>query len=68
SYLLTIKLIHGSLAIVSLCVILPHFYIVHLTPFRFPLDSTMVTGTISKEEAMEEHSHWYQELTGETHD
>lgn len=68
SYLLTIKLIHGSLAIVSLCVILPHFYIVHLTAFRFPLDNTMVTGTISKEESMQEHPYWYRELSGEKYD
>ena len=68
SFFSTIKLIHGSFAILSLCVILPHFYIIHLTPFKFPMDYTMFTGTISKEEAMEEHSYWYKEISGEKYD
>lgn len=68
SYLLTIRLIHASFAILSLCVILPHFYIVHLSPFKFPMSNTMFTGTISEEEAREEYPKWYREITGETND
>jgi formate dehydrogenase gamma subunit len=68
SYLLTIKLIHASFAILSLCVILPHFYIVHLSPFKFPMSNKMFTGTISEKEAREEYPKWYREITGETND
>ena len=68
SYLLTIRLVHASFAVLSLCVILPHFYIVHLSPFKFPMSNKMFTGTISEEEAREEYPKWYREITGETHD
>lgn len=68
STLLTIKIIHAGLAIVSLCVILPHFYLVHLSQFKFPMSNTMFTGTISEEEAQEEYPKWYREITGETYD
>ncbi len=68
SYLLTIRLIHASFAILSLCIILPHFYIVHLSPFKFPMSNSMFTGTISEEEAREEYPKWYREITGETND
>jgi len=68
SYLLTIRLIHASFAILSLCIILPHFYIVHLSPFKFPMSNSMFTGTIYEEEAREEYPKWYREITGETND
>ncbi|KAF5426987.1 Cytochrome b subunit of formate dehydrogenase [Candidatus Methanomarinus sp.] len=68
STLLTIKIIHAGLAIVSLCVILPHFYLVHLSQFKFPMSNTMFTGTISEEEAQEEYPKWYREITGEKYD
>lgn len=68
SYLMTIKLVHASFAILSLCVILPHFYLVHLSQFKFPMSKNMFTGTISEEEAREEYPKWYREVTGETHD
>jgi len=68
SYLLTIKLVHASFAILSLCLILPHFYLVHLNPFKFPMSNKMFTGTISEEEARDEHPKWYREITGETYD
>jgi len=68
SYLLTIRLIHASFAILSLCIILPHFYIVHLSPFKFPMSNSMFTGTISEEEAREEYPKWYREVAGETND
>ena len=68
SYLLTIRLAHASFAILSLCVILPHFYIVHLSQFKFPMSKSMFTGTISEEEAREEYPKWYREMTGETYD
>jgi formate dehydrogenase subunit gamma len=68
SYLMTIKLVHASFAILSLCVILPHFYLVHLSQFKFPMSKSMFTGTISEEEAREEYPKWYREVTGETRD
>ena len=68
SYLLTIKLVHASFAILSLCVILPHFYLVHLSQFKFPMSKSMFTGTISEEEAREEYPKWHREITGETYD
>jgi formate dehydrogenase subunit gamma len=68
SYLMTIRLVHASFAILSLCVILPHFYLVHLSQFKFPMSKSMFTGTISEEEAREEYPKWYREVTGETHD
>ena len=68
SYLLTIRLVHASFAILSLCVALSHFYLVHLSPFKFPMSNKMFTGTISEEEAREEYPKWYREIKGETHD
>ena len=68
SYLLTIRLVHASFAILSLCVILPHFYLVHLSQFKFPMSKSMFTGTISEEEAREEYPKWHREITGETYD
>jgi len=65
SYLITIRLVHASFAILSLCVILPHFYLVHLSQFKFPMSKSMFTGTISEEEAREEYPKWYREITGE---
>ncbi|MDW7777219.1 MAG: cytochrome b/b6 domain-containing protein [Methanosarcinales archaeon] len=68
SHFSTINLIHGSFAILSLCVVLPHFYKVHLTPFKFPMDYSMVTGLISKEVAEEDYPYWYRDISGEKHD
>ncbi len=67
-YLMTIRLVHASFAILSLCVILPHFYIVHLSQFKFPMSNSIFTGTISEEEAREEYPKWYREVTGENYD
>jgi formate dehydrogenase subunit gamma len=68
SYFSIVILIHGSFAILSLCVILPHFYKVHLTPFKFPMDYAMTTGLISKEVAKEDYPYWYQDISGEKND
>lgn len=68
SYFSIIILIHSSFAILSLCVVLPHFYKVHLTPFKFPMDYSMTTGVISKEVAKEEYPYWYREISGEKYD
>ena len=68
SHFTTINIIHGSFAILSLCVIIPHFYKVHLTPFKFPMDYSMFTGVIRKEVAQEDYPYWYEEISGEKHD
>jgi len=66
-YLSVAKSFHSGFAVFSLCVVLLHFYIVHLTPSKFPMAYSMFTGTVSKEEVKEEYPRWYRELSGEKH-
>ena len=63
STILLLKTVHGSFAILSLCGILLHFYIVHLTPSRFPMDHSMFTGKMDAHEAQHEYKLWYDEMS-----
>lgn len=65
SYILSINVLHGGFAILSLCGILLHFYVVHLTPHRFPMDFSMFTGAVSLQEAEEEYPLWVKEISGD---
>ncbi|HJH29667.1 MAG TPA: cytochrome b/b6 domain-containing protein [Methanosarcinaceae archaeon] len=62
SIILSLKFVHGSFAILSLCGILLHFYVVHLTPARFPVDKTMFTGYMDAHEVQHEYTQWYDEV------
>ena len=68
TYLASIKFAHGGFAIVSLCVVLFHFYMVHLAPARFPMSFSMFTGTVSKEEIEKEYPRWHKEISGDKRD
>ncbi|MCL7412574.1 MAG: cytochrome b/b6 domain-containing protein [ANME-2 cluster archaeon] len=65
SYILSINVLHGGFAILSLCGILLHFYVVHLTPHRFPMDFSMFTGTVPLQEAEEEYPLWVKDISGD---
>lgn len=62
SYILSINVLHGGFAVLSLCGILLHFYVVHLTPHRFPMDFSIFTGTVPLQEAEEEYPLWVKEV------
>ncbi|MDF1531494.1 MAG: cytochrome b/b6 domain-containing protein [ANME-2 cluster archaeon] len=62
SYILSINVLHGGFAVLSLCGILLHFYVVHLTPHRFPMDFSIFTGTVPLKEAEEEYPLWVKEV------
>ena len=63
SVVLVLKEIHGGFAILSLCGILLHFYVVHLTPSRFPMDKAMFTGKMDEHEVLHEYKLWHDEIT-----
>lgn len=65
SYILTINVLHGGFAVLSLCGILLHFSVVHLRPDRFPMDYSIFTGTIPLNEAKEEYSLWIKDISGD---
>lgn len=63
STVLVFKEIHGGFAILSLCGILLHFYEVHLTPSRFPLDKVIFTGKMDEHEVLHDYKLWHDEIT-----
>ncbi|MCL7415479.1 MAG: cytochrome b/b6 domain-containing protein [ANME-2 cluster archaeon] len=65
SYLISINVLHGGFAVLSLCGILLHFYVVHLTLHRFPMDFSIFTGTVPLQEAQEEYPLWVKEVSGD---
>lgn len=65
SLIVTINVLHGGFAVLSLCGILLHFYVVHLTPHRFPMDFSIFRGTIPAQEAEEEYPLWVKEISGD---
>lgn len=50
----------------TLAIIIWHFYNVHFNPHKFPMSRTWITGRISKEEMLEEHSLEYDEIVART--
>lgn len=60
-YLLTARYIHAGFAVISVCGIAFHSYMVHFNPENFRLDRCIFTGRISEAEAKERYPLWYEE-------
>jgi formate dehydrogenase subunit gamma len=59
------KEMHGGEAILAFSVIVTwHLYGAHLNPLRFPGDTTIFTGKMSRERMIEEHPLEYARITG----
>lgn len=61
-YLLTARYIHAGFAVISICGIAFHSYMVHFNPESFRIDRCIFTGTIPEEEARERYPSWYEEV------
>jgi formate dehydrogenase gamma subunit len=56
--------LHGGEAVLALMtIVIWHFYSAHLNPERFPADTSIFTGKISRERMVEEHPLEYVRLT-----
>ncbi len=60
-YLLTARYIPAGFAMISICGIAFHSYMVHFNPENFRLDRCIFTGRIDEEEAKERYPLWYEE-------
>jgi len=61
------KEMHGWEALLALSIIVIwHLYGTHLAPGKFPLDKSIFTGKITKEEMLDEHPAEYNRLFEET--
>jgi formate dehydrogenase gamma subunit len=56
----------GEALLAMLVVIIWHFYDIAISPMVFPLDTSMITGKISREKLVEEHPREYQRMLAET--
>lgn len=61
-YLLTARYLHAGFAVVSVCGIAFHSYMVHFNPENFHLDRAIFNGIISEEEVRERYPLWYEEI------
>ncbi|GFO97385.1 hypothetical protein ig2599ANME_1586 [groundwater metagenome] len=61
-YLLAARDIHAGFAVISVCGIALHTYMVHFNPGNFRIDRCIFTGTISEEEAKEKYPLWYEKI------
>ncbi|MBU4075132.1 MAG: cytochrome b/b6 domain-containing protein, partial [Euryarchaeota archaeon] len=61
-YLLSARYIHAGFAMVSVCGVAFHSYMVHFNPENFRIDRCIFTGAVSEEEAKERYPLWHEEI------
>ncbi|MBU4492338.1 MAG: cytochrome b/b6 domain-containing protein [Euryarchaeota archaeon] len=66
-YIAAAKIIHAGFAIISICGVSFHSYMVHFNPARFRIDRSVFSGEMPEEEAKEMHPKWYEEIKGGEH-
>lgn len=63
-YIITARIIHAGFAIISICGISFHSYMVHFNPERFGIDRSVFSGEMPEEEVKEKHPMWYEKIKG----
>jgi formate dehydrogenase subunit gamma len=63
-YLLAVTSVHAAFAVLSIAGVLLHFYLAHLSPEFFPLNRSMFSGEIPREEAEKKYGVWLDEIEG----
>lgn len=61
-YLLTARYLHAGFAVISVCGIAFHSYMVHFNPENFRVDRAIFNGFIAEEEVRERYPLWYEEI------
>jgi formate dehydrogenase subunit gamma len=61
-YLLTARYIHAAFAVVSVCGVAFHSYMVHFNPENFRIDRCIFTGFMPEEEVKEKYPMWHEEI------
>ena len=61
-YLLTARYLHAGFAVVSICGVAFHSYMVHFNPENFRIDRCIFTGFIPEDEVKEKYPQWHEEL------
>lgn len=61
-YLLAARYIHAGFAVISVCGVAFHSYMVHFNPENFRLDRCIFNGRIPEEEVRERYPLWYEEV------
>ncbi len=61
-YLLTARYLHAGFAVISVCGVAFHSYMVHFNPENFRIDRCIFTGTIPEEEVKERYPLWHEEI------
>ncbi|OUJ19447.1 Formate dehydrogenase cytochrome b556 subunit [Methanonatronarchaeum thermophilum] len=57
---LAFRYIHGAFAVLSLAGFLFHFMNVHMHPEKYPIEMSIFSGDMEKQEAQEEHPKWVE--------
>ncbi len=63
-YLLTARYIHAGFAVVSVCGVAFHSYMVHFNPENFRIDRCIFTGYVPEEEIRDRYPLWHEEIKG----
>ncbi len=61
-YLLMARYIHAGFAVVSVCGVAFHSYMVHFNPEDFRIDRCIFTGSLPEEEVKERYPQWHEEI------
>ena len=61
-YLLTARYIHAGFAVISVCGIAFHSYMVHFNPDNLRIDRSIFTGYTPEDEVRERYPLWYEEV------